>query len=243
MPLTVLGSVLLAVIAFSPVTGAKTTPLHIEAYPDQLSYQPGDSVQLHVSTSVKEYALSISRRGAESTLVTTVDRIKGASYPIPENASSHGCDWPVGYRFEIPSTWISGYYEITLTASDQGGPYVHRNHRTASTRLFFIVRSANPGKQSRILLQLATNTYNAYNNWGGSSLYAYHGRSKLQGHRVSFDRPLTGFFSKWELPFIAWAEENGYRLDYAVNSDLEHRPEILKNYNLCLLYTSPSPRD
>ena len=31
-----------------------------------------------------------------------------------------------------------------------------------------------------------------------------------------------------------WAEANGYRIDYAVNSDLEFHPEILKHYNLVL---------
>ena len=36
-----------------------------------------------------------------------------------------------------------------------------------------------------ILLELSTNTYNAYTNWGGSSLYAYHGRAGLQAWRGS----------------------------------------------------------
>lgn len=215
-------------------TIAEPASLYIEAYSDQLSYQAGDQVQLHVSTTAKNYALAIARLGEETTPVKSIPKIKGAAHPIPENASSHGCQWPVSYKFKIPDDWRSGYYEATLKVQDQGGPYVHRNDRTATTRLFFIVRSATPGKNSSILLQLATNTYSAYNNWGGSSLYAYHGRAGLQGHRVSFDRPLAGFFRKWELPFVAWAERNGYEIDYAANSDLEHRPEILKNYQLVL---------
>jgi hypothetical protein len=98
----------------------------------------------------------------------------------------------------------------------------------------FVVRSANPGEDARILLQLSTNTYNAYTNWGGHSLYSYHDRDGLQGHRVSFDRPLRSQFSKWELPFVRWAESNGYTIDYAVNSDLEVHPELLKHYRLVL---------
>jgi hypothetical protein len=84
------------------------------------------------------------------------------------------------------------------------------------------------------LLQLSTNTYNAYNNWGGSSLYAFHGRANLQGHRVSFDRPLAGQFRQWELPFVAWAERNGFALDYCANGDLEFHPELLDHYPLVL---------
>src|SRR5262245_64173223 len=95
-----------------------------------------------------------------------------------------------------------------------------KDGKTATSELFFVVRSAAPGKSAKVLLQLATNTYNAYCNWGGYSLYAYNGDRRVQGRRVSFDRPLAGQFRQWELPFIAWAEKAGYELDYAVNSDL-----------------------
>jgi hypothetical protein len=98
--------------------------------------------------------------------------------------------------------------------------------------VYFVVRSANPGRDAKVLLQLATNTYNAYNNWGGFSLYGYNGRANNQGHRVSFHRPGGSQFARWELPFVAWAERNGYAIDYAVNSDLEFRPELLNHYKL-----------
>ena len=48
---------------------------------------------------------------------------------------------------------------------------------------------------------------------------------------MSFDRPLSSQFRNWELPFVTWAEANGYALDYAVNSDLEFHPELLKHYD------------
>ena len=35
-----------------------------------------------------------------------------------------------------------------------------------------------------------------------------------------------------ERPFVAWAERAGYRMDVAVNSDLEHRPDIVEGYAL-----------
>jgi len=126
----------------------------------------------------------------------------------------------------IPLDWQSGYYEVTLA--------IRQEDKETTGKLFFVVRSATPGKTSPILLQLATNTYNAYTNWGGHSLYSYHDRDGLQGHRVSFDRPLSSQYSKWELPLAKWAEENGYQIDYAVNSDLEFHPEILPHYQLVL---------
>ncbi len=56
----------------------------------------------------------------------------------------------------------------------------------------------------------------------------------VQGNRVSFLRPPQSQFRNWELPFVVWAESNGYTLEYAANSDLEFHPEILNAYRLVL---------
>lgn len=213
---------------------AEVRSLYVEGYADQLSYQPGDTIKFHVSTTAASWSLEISRLGAETEKKFEKSELPGAAHPIPANASSHGCRWPAAFSLQIPEAWRSGYYEAVLRVADRGGEFVGRNRRTAESRLFFVVRSSQPGRNARILLQLSTNTYNAYNNWGGHSLYAFHARNKLQGTRVSFERPLEGQFRNWELPFIAWAERNGYALDYAVNSDLEFRPELLKRYKLIL---------
>ncbi|WP_435010491.1 N,N-dimethylformamidase beta subunit family domain-containing protein [Tundrisphaera lichenicola] len=229
-------SLLLLLLASSLVGAADDTPpsLTVEGYTDRLSYVAGDTVELHVSTTSARYSIEVARLGAESKVVLNQAEIAGGSYPIPENASNQGCGWPVSHRITIPADWKSGYYNVRLKVADGGGKYVGRNRRTAEVDLFFILRSATPGRDSSILLQLATNTYNAYTNWGGSSLYAYHGRAGLQGHRVSFDRPLDSQFRQWELPFVAWAERNGYNIDYAANSDLEFHPELLDHYKLVL---------
>lgn len=208
--------------------------LYIEGYADQLSYQAGDNIRLHVSTTAPKWSLEIARVGAKTETVLTTNDIAGSAHPVPANASSHGCRWPVSHAWVVPDDWRSGYYEATLRAGDNGGEFVGRGRRTAEAKLFFVVRPSTPGSKTKILLQLTTNTYNAYNNWGGHSLYAFHARNKLQGTRVSFDRPLAGFFRQWELPFVAWAEGQGYVLDYAVNSDLELRPELLQHYKLVL---------
>lgn len=219
-------------------------PLYIEGYTHQLSYAPGDEIAFHISTSAGNYSLEIARIGAAREVVWNQTELPGAAHPIPENASSHGCGWPTAFTLEVPETWQSGYYEGTLRATDGGGDYVYRNRRTAESTLFFIIRPAlcniglqaspSSGANTPILLQLSTNTYNAYNNWGGFSLYGFHGQSNLQGNRVSFNRPTGGIFKNWELPFIVWAEQNGYTLDYAANSDLEFHPEMLAYYKLVL---------
>ncbi len=219
-------SVLLSILCFlvaliHPAVADQMQPAtpFVFGYPNHLSYLPGEEVALHLSSSESQIDLSIERVGAEREMVFEKEGIPGAVHPIPDRASSHGCDWPVSFRFQIPDCWKSGYYEVSLSAG---------NEKPASSTLFFVVRSSSPGKDTKILIQLSTNTYNAYTNWGGHSLYSYHDRDGLQGHKVSFDRPLRSQYGKWEQPFAAWAESNGYTIDYAVNSDLEFRPDILK---------------
>ena len=194
-------------------------------YSDQLSYAPGDEVKLHISSTRCD--LEISRVGPQRKVVLKRAGVDTRVHAVPPDASSHGCKWPVGFAFQIPDDWASGYYECQMTTQSPG-------LAAASGKLFFVVRPKQPGRDSQILIQLSTNTYNAYTNYGGYSLYAYNGRHKVQGRRVSFDRPQSSQFFNWEGSFIQWAETNGYRLDYAVNSDLEFRPDILKNYKLIL---------
>jgi len=196
----------------------------IVGYTDQLSYSPGETIDFHLSSSVKTVSASIQRIGVKELTVWNKVEIPVAAHPIPDKASSNGCNWPQTFQLTVPDDWKSGYYQVTLKETVG----------EASGRLFFILRAQHPGKKTKILLQLSTNTYNAYTNWGGHSLYSYHDRDGLQGHRVSFDRPLNSLFANWELDFVRWAEANGYRLDYAANSDLEYRPEILGQYRLVL---------
>lgn len=195
----------------------------IEAYCDRLSYAPGDEVKVHLSSSSRAVGYEVARLGPKPLKVDQGEHLQAREHPIPKDASSHGCRWPVGFTIKTTPEWPTGYYQITLFDDLQ-------SRATA----FFVVLPKSPGKNARILLQLATNTYNAYTNWGGYSLYAYNGRHKVQGRRVSFDRPLSSQFARWELPFIQWAEANGYALDYCVNSDLEFRPDLLKHYKLIL---------
>ena len=199
----------------------------VEGYTDQLSYTPGDEVKLHVSCA-RPVALGVTRVGNPFAPIRPSRGFSAKEQPIPKDASSHGCRWAVAHSFTLPADTPSGYYAVILSALGDD------DRAVASGSAFFVVRPKEPGKNAKILLQLSTNTYNAYTNWGGYSLYAYNGRHKVQGRRVSFDRPLSAQFSNWEAPFVEWAEANGYALDYCVNCDLEFHPELLKHYKLVL---------
>ena len=195
-------------------------------YADQLSVVPGEEISFQLSSTHRAVDIVIERHGGAIEKVWEKKDVPCKLHPIPDRASSDGCQWPSTFRLKTPDEWKSGCYVVTLSA-DEGEKKIRGT-------ILFVVRSAKPGTNTKILVQLSTNTYNAYTNWGGHSLYSYHDRDGLQGHRVSFDRPLSSQYGNWEYPFLKWAENNGYVIDYAVNSDLEFHPEILKSYRLVL---------
>ena len=197
----------------------------VYGYSSQTSVVAGEDIGLHLSSSQPKVSIAIDRIGKEKQRVWQQEDVATSPQAIPDRASSDGCKWPETLRVKTQD-WATGYYVATLTAATDNKPV------TAS--LFFIVRAAQPGQKSKVLLQLSTNTYNAYTNWGGHSLYAYHDRDGIQGHRVSFNRPVSSQFENWEGPFVRWAEGQGIELEYAANNDLEFHPEMLAAYRLVL---------
>ncbi|MGK0186599.1 MAG: hypothetical protein ACI9R3_002382 [Verrucomicrobiales bacterium] len=215
--------ILLLLVASISLHAQEPPTVTVAGYTGEVSHWPGEELTLHVSTNAPTFSAEIARLGAGSVTVWKKESILGKAHPVPDNASSHGCGWPTAITVPIPADWKSGYYQVTLRAAEATGS------------CHFVLRESPDAKDpAPVLLQLATNTYNAYNNWGGFSLYAYNGRDKIQGSRVSFHRPPGSLFGKWEQPFVDWAEKNGIRLAFAANGDLEFHPDILKNRRLVL---------
>ncbi|WP_295509363.1 N,N-dimethylformamidase beta subunit family domain-containing protein [Accumulibacter sp.] len=248
------------------VTDDQTFYDDIEGYCGRLSYGHGDRVSLHVSTRSRRYDVRVERWGAARELVWSATGVAGAYFEAPADADAQGCRWPIGVAFAVAAGWRSGFYLVTLTAHDAlaGRDVAHAG---------FVVRG-DPNDKARALYVLDTNTWHAYNTWGGCSLYT-------GGHKVSHARPFargmlcrpevdrddrkarprrwgeepdvdgaifqryrtehgypaaigsTGWFSHARR-FVEWAERAGYRLDYAVSTDLEQHPDLLVGYDLAL---------
>jgi hypothetical protein len=167
------------------------------------SANAGTSIPLHVSTDAGSFGVEVAREGAERQVVWSADAVPAEHHPVPASSSADGCDWPASIEIPVGPDWPSGYYSVSLTAGDERAD------------AFLVVR---PGRdRAPILLVLSTATWNAYNDWGGPSLYT-------GGTHVSFARPLApGFLNKPEpalrkaqsepdreaLAYFAWAEEHG----------------------------------
>jgi hypothetical protein len=146
----------------------------VEAYCSQLSYAPGETAELHVRCTTDRYDVAVFRWGAERIAVWSVAGLVGTVPATPGDADSNGCGWPVSLEIPIADDWASGFYHVELTA--HGAPA-----QRSAGHACFVVR-AGDRSPAKALLVVATNTYNAYNTWGGRSLYT-------GGKQVSFDRP------------------------------------------------------
>lgn len=146
----------------------------IEGYCGGLSYRPRDTVELHVSTRCDAYDVHVERWGATREAVWSADALPGTYVAPPPDADAAGCGWPVTVEIPVAPDWRSGFHLVTLTA--HGAP-AGRDVAHAG----FVVRGS-PDRPRRTLYVLDTNTWNAYNTWGGRSLYT-------GGSKVSFARP------------------------------------------------------
>jgi len=145
------------------------------------SVAAGGAVGLHLSSpGGRAVAVEVARVGADREVVWsgTVDADEHAT---PRDASAHGCGWPSAATIAADVGWRSGYYEVLLRVDVDG--------RRRESHAFFVVR---PGADSKntILLQLATNTWHAYNDFGGRNLYN-------GGTHASLQRPMArGYLHK-----------------------------------------------
>ncbi len=183
----------------------------IEAYCRRQSYMAGEMVEICLSSDSDTVSYTIDRAGLEPQRIAT-GSCAGAFHPVPDDVVRNGCGWPVAVSVAVPGTARSGFYIITLTTSDG-----------EVGEAFFVLRAAVPS--SSILWVIETNTWNAYNTFGGASTYTAGEEGYIGGAPVvSFERPLPkGFISlpadSHRLAVLAPGGESGF-VDWAVSNDV-----------------------
>jgi hypothetical protein len=176
-------------------TGTSHERDSIELYTSALSAVAGETVAVHVSTTSEQFAVEIARIGAREEILLTKERCRGEFHSTPDDAWENGCRWPVSFEFEVPAGWRSGYYEIKARTSNG-----------AIGRAFVVVRAAQP--TAKMLLVLATNTYAAYNTYGGACFYQK--KSFTQGSSIDRGEPRVSFLRPWTQGTL-WLPESAPR--------------------------------
>ena len=213
----------------------------ITGYASETSVAPGQSFDLHVAAPAGSlYRVLVYRlgwyRGIGGRLITCLPGCRSSeaavAQPPPTTPDSvtglFRAPWGVTDRVEIPTDAVSGYYEAKLEIV--GGA-----HAGAVGSVPLIVRQSPAAPASAVLVQVPVNTWEAYNRWGGKSLYQFG--TGMHAVEVSFDRPFDqqGFHdmaTKLELPWVRFLECDGVDASYQSDADTDGDPGSLPRHRL-----------
>jgi hypothetical protein len=148
-----------------------------------LSVEAGEAVAIHASGPTATAELVIARIGARRDVVARMP-IALEPHEVPDDANTAGCNWPATTTITTEAAWASGYYEVVVRTNTA--------NVTDEAVGFFVVRAPHRATtdEARPLLVLSTNTWNAYNDFGGPNTYA-------GATHASFARPFApGFLRK-----------------------------------------------
>jgi len=149
--------------------------------------------------------------------------------PVDPTTGRVECDWNETFYFQTGTDWVSGIYLVKVQRPD---PLPYKRFAP------FVVRD---GRAAEILFTAAFNTYQAYNNWGGESLYQDDsGLHSGNAFEVSYNRPYVegegaGQALVWEQPTLFILEKSGYDVTYATDVDYLRRSNLVDGIGAVLI--------
>ncbi len=209
----------------------------IQGFATEISVEQGQTVHFKVDTPSTDYRLDIYRMGYYGGKgARKVDTVQpSASLPQTQpgckTESSTGLvdcgNWSESASWAVPADAVSGIYFAKLQREDKASEGSH---------VLFVVRDDDG--HSDLLVQTSDATWQAYNRFGGNSLYVGGpGVNPGRAYKVSYNRPLTvrgdvpedSPFNA-EYPMVRWLERNGYDVSYTTDVDSDRRgAELLEH--------------
>jgi hypothetical protein len=198
----------------------------IEGWADQVSVAAGERVRLYVSTTGRRFRVEAYRMGwyggRGARLVWRSGRLAGRRQPPPvrtPGTNMVATRWHPSLAIPVGPAWPPGVYLLKLVAAT-GQRYVPLTVR-------------DDPSHAALVIQNAVTTWQAYNRWGGRSLYVGpDGSLETRSRVVSFDRPYAaeqgaGDLLGNELPLVRLVESLGLDVTYWTDIDLHQHPERL----------------
>lgn len=210
----------------------------IQGFATDISYNLGQTVNFKIKTTANQYRLDIYRmgyyggKGARKVDSVSVTRTQAQTQPnCLTNATTglYDCgNWAVSASWTIPANATSGIYFAKVVRLNNGG----------ASHIVFIVR--DDSSTSNLLFQTSDTTWQAYNNYGGNSLYT--GSPAGRAYKVSYNRPFNtrivdngqDWLFNSEYPMVRWLEANGYNVSYFTDVDSDRRGDLIKNHKVFL---------
>ncbi|WP_433306519.1 N,N-dimethylformamidase beta subunit family domain-containing protein [Actinoplanes sp. CA-030573] len=216
------------------VSGAGSQAL--QGFATQISVNAGETVNFKIDSTAGSYRVDIYRMGYYggngARLIT--------SFSPASNRDQDGCltqastglvdcgNWTVSASWAVPTTAVSGIYFARLVRTDG---------TSGASHIPFVVR--NDASRSAMVFQTSDSTWQAYNQYGGNSLYV--GSPAGRAYKISYNRPITtrgtgaeDYVMNAEYPMVRWLEANGYDVSYIAGVDADRSGALLKNHKAFL---------
>jgi hypothetical protein len=207
----------------------------IQGFADPFSVNLGQSISFKIESPATAYAIDIYRMGyyggdgARLEASITPDISVSQSQPACNTNLATGLvdcgNWGVSATWNVPATAVSGVYFA----------HIYRTDGTDDENQIPFVVTDN-ASHSDVVFMTSDETWQAYNDWGGNSLYEGNAtdtpKSPLdpgRAEQVSYNRPFAtrfdtpggqDYFFYAEFPMIQFLEKNGYDVSYVSQSDV-----------------------
>ena len=202
-------------------------PGEIEGFATRTDLLPGDPLRLKVSTTAPSYVIHVFRAGWYGGLLMREVWKSGALAGRRQARATLDAE-----KFTVLTSWRPN--EVIDTRGWPPGSYLLRLDASTGGQRYVPVTVRSPDAREALVLVNAVTTWQAYNIWGGYSLYHGPGGTNDSDHRsrvASFDRPYdgdgAGDLLTSEVPVIALAERAGLPVAYATDVTLDRDPHLL----------------
>jgi len=210
----------------------------IQGFATEMSVNKGSTIRfkINVTGANRSYTINIYRlgyyQGNGARLIASLGTFSGVTQPDPIVDASVGLvdcvNWSQSASWVVPSTAVSGIYIAKLSRNDNGG----------SSHIVFVVR--DDASTANVLFKTADATWQAYNAYGGPSMYGSMNQSGgfsydvNKAEKVSYNRPFNtrnikpeSFLFNAEYPMLRWLERNGYDMTYSTDVDMEKNTTLI----------------
>jgi predicted nucleic acid-binding Zn finger protein len=209
----------------------------IAGYASATSINKGELLPIKVSMQTPgQYQIDIYRLGyyggAGGRSIASSGVLNGVTQAAPTidpTTRLVECNWATSYNLLVGNDWTSGLYTAKLTDITTG----------RQSQVEFTVRDDN--RPAEVGFQSSVTDYEAYNNYGGYSLYNFNSNNNQAAYAVSFDRPLNNYTNgefntrlRWEYNMVRWMESQGYDISYFDDIDTDTNPLKLYSQNAFL---------
>jgi hypothetical protein len=209
----------------------------LQGFGSSMSVNAGSTISFKINTSSTAYHIDILRTGYyQGNGARKIVSHMLPSVSLPQNqppclsdASTGLVDcgnWGVSASWTVPADAVSGVYVAHLMRDDTS---------SGGSQIIFVVR--NDSIASDIVYQTSDTTWEAYNEYGGNSLYV--GNPVGRAYKVSYNRPFDNangtahdFYFDAEYPLVRFMESNGYDVTYISGGDVDRSASILLNHDV-----------